>query len=133
MAADLAAESPQARALLARADEILGYPLSQIMAGDRADELNRTVHTQPAVFVHSMALLEVLRDGFHLDPIMAAGHSLGEYSALCAAGVLSFETALDIIRVRARGNGSGPTGRDLLHGRVGGPPKGRSSAACGTP
>lgn len=103
MAADLAAESPKARALLARADEILGYPLSEIMAGDRPDELNRTVHTQPAIFVHSMALLEVLRDGFHLEPIMAAGHSLGEYSALCAAGVLSFETALDIIRVRARG------------------------------
>jgi [acyl-carrier-protein] S-malonyltransferase len=103
MAADLAAESPRARALLSRADEILGYPLSQIMAGDRAHELNRTVHTQPAVFVHSMALLEVLREGFDLEPTVAAGHSLGEYSALCAAGVLSFEAALDIIRVRALG------------------------------
>lgn len=103
MAAGLAAESPKARALLARADEILGYPLSRIMTGDRTDELNRTVHTQPAIFVHSMALLEELRDRFHLEPIMAAGHSLGEYSALCAAGVLSFEVALDIIRVRAQG------------------------------
>jgi [acyl-carrier-protein] S-malonyltransferase len=103
MAADLAAESPRARALMSRADEILGYPLSQIMTGDRADELNRTVHTQPAIFVHSMALLEVLRDCFDLEPTVAAGHSLGEYSALCAAGVLSFETALDIIRVRAVG------------------------------
>jgi [acyl-carrier-protein] S-malonyltransferase len=103
MAADLAAESPRARALLSLADEILGYPLSQIMSGDRADELNRTVHTQPAVFVHSMALLEVLRDCFDLEPTVAAGHSLGEYSALCAAGVLSFEAALDTIRVRAVG------------------------------
>jgi [acyl-carrier-protein] S-malonyltransferase len=103
MAADLAAESPKARALLARADEILGYPLSQIMAADCADELNRTVHTQPAIFVHSMALLEVLRDDSHLEPIVSAGHSLGEYSALCAAGVLSFDAALDIIRVRALG------------------------------
>lgn len=101
MAADLVAESPQARALLQHADDILGYPLSRIMMGDRADDLNRTVHTQPAVFVHSMALFEVLRSCVQLDPIMAAGHSLGEYSALCAAGVLSFDTALDLIRVRA--------------------------------
>ncbi len=103
MAADLAAESPRARALLSRADEILGYSLSQIMAGDRGDDLNRTVHTQPAVFVHSMALLEVLRDRLDFERTVAAGHSLGEYSALCAAGVLSFEEALDIIRVRAVG------------------------------
>jgi [acyl-carrier-protein] S-malonyltransferase len=125
MAADLAAESPKARALLARADEILGYPLSRIMAGDRADELNRTVHTQPAIFIHSMALLEVLRDGFHLEPIMAAGHSLGEYSALCAAGVLSFEDALDVIRVRALGmEQAQPSGTCCMAALVGIPKEG---------
>lgn len=103
MAKDLAEESATARALLQRADDILGYSLSRIMAGERGDELNRTVHTQPAVFVHSMALLEVLRERCPLNPMIAAGHSLGEYSALCAAGVLDFEEALDIIRVRAEG------------------------------
>ncbi|MBI5250209.1 MAG: ACP S-malonyltransferase [Desulfomonile tiedjei] len=103
MAKDLAEESATARALLERADDILGYSLSRIMAGERGDELNRTVHTQPAVFVHSMALLEVLRERHPLNPVMAAGHSLGEYSALCAAGVLDFDEALDTIRVRAEG------------------------------
>jgi len=103
MAVDLAEESPKARAILERADRILGYPLSEIMAGQRGDELNRTVHTQPAIFVHSMALLEVLRDYFPLSPVVAAGHSLGEYTALCAAGVLNFDEALEIIHVRAKG------------------------------
>jgi [acyl-carrier-protein] S-malonyltransferase len=103
MAQDLIRESPEARELLERADEILGYSLSRVMAGDLGDELNRTVHTQPAVFVHSMALLAALRARFTFAPIMAAGHSLGEYSALCAAGVLEFGEALDIIRVRAEG------------------------------
>ncbi|HMK37273.1 MAG TPA: ACP S-malonyltransferase [Desulfomonilaceae bacterium] len=103
MAMDLIAEVPAARALLERADDLLGYRLSRIMAGERGDELNRTVHTQPAIFVHSMALFEALMERSFLAPVMAAGHSLGEYSALCAAGVLSFEDALDIIRIRARG------------------------------
>ncbi len=120
MAADLVAESPRARALLQRADDILGYPLSRIMFGDRAEDLNRTVHTQPAVFVHSMALFEVLRGCVQLEPIMAAGHSLGEYSALCAAGVLSFEAALDLIRVRAEEMDSAqPTGTCCMAALVG--------------
>lgn len=99
----MAGQSPKARAILERADSILGYSLSAIMAGQRGEELNRTVHTQPAIFVHSMALLEVLRDYLSLTPVVAAGHSLGEYSALCAAGVLSFDEALKIIQVRATG------------------------------
>ncbi|MBI4962582.1 MAG: ACP S-malonyltransferase [Desulfomonile tiedjei] len=103
MALDLVQESPKAQSILERADNILGYALSEIMAGKRGDELNRTVHTQPAIFVHSMALLEVLRDHFLLTPVVAAGHSLGEYSALCAAGVLTFDEALRIIHVRAKG------------------------------
>jgi [acyl-carrier-protein] S-malonyltransferase len=103
MAMDLIREVPAAREVLEKADDILGYSLSSIMAGDHGEELNRTVHTQPAVFVHSMALFEALRNRYTLSPTMAAGHSLGEYSALCAAGVLDFEDALDIIRVRAQG------------------------------
>ena len=100
-----------ARSLLDRADEVLGYSLTRIMSGESGDDLNRTIHTQPAVFVHSMAILEVLKELFRLSPILAAGHSLGEYTALCAAGVMDFEDALDIIRVRAEGmDGSQPAG-----------------------
>ncbi len=103
MGADLIVQSAAARRIFERADEVLGYSLSRIMAGERGEELNRTVHTQPAIFVHSMALLEAMGEERELCPVMAAGHSLGEYSALCAAGVLSFDEALDIIRVRAAG------------------------------
>jgi [acyl-carrier-protein] S-malonyltransferase len=103
MSRKLSQESPKARQLLERADDILGYSLSKIMHAESGDELNRTVHTQPAIFVHSMALLADLREHLSVSPIIAAGHSLGEYSALCAAGVLDFDEALDIIRVRARG------------------------------
>ncbi len=103
MALDLARDYPAARSLLVRADEVLGYSLTRIMSGEYKDELNRTIHTQPAVFVHSMAILEILKEISPLTPSMAAGHSLGEYTALCAAGVMDFEDALSIIRVRAEG------------------------------
>jgi len=103
MASDLARESTAARDLLRRADDILGYPLTKVMAGDQGDDLDRTVYTQPAVFVHSMALWEVLRERYAIEASIAAGHSLGEYSALCAAEVLTFEDALEVIRVRATG------------------------------
>lgn len=101
MAVELVSQSPRAREIVTQADEIMGYSLSSIMAEDQGDELNRTVHTQPAVFVHSMALLEVLREHCAISPVIAAGHSLGEYSALCAAGVLTFQEALEIIKIRA--------------------------------
>jgi [acyl-carrier-protein] S-malonyltransferase len=103
MASELVRESSTARRIIERADDVLGYALSRIMLSKQGEELDRTVHTQPAVFVHSMALLEVLREQCALSPIIAAGHSLGEYSALCAAGVMTFDTALEVIRVRAEG------------------------------
>lgn len=101
MGADLAAHSAKAKAVFERADEVLGYSLSQIMWGDDQAALQRTVHTQPAIFVHSMALFEALNERCELNPVAAGGHSLGEYTALCAAGALDFDEALDIIRVRA--------------------------------
>ena len=111
MAMDFARDYPAARSLLDEADEVLGYSLTRIMSGEYKDELNRTTHTQPAVFVHSMAILKILKEVEPLSPIMAAGHSLGEYTALCAAGVMDFEDALSIIRVRAEGmEGSQPAG-----------------------
>ncbi|MBI5572428.1 MAG: ACP S-malonyltransferase [Desulfomonile tiedjei] len=102
MGMDIARESASARTLIERADRVLGYPLSRVMAGEHGDELNRTVHTQPAVFVHSMALLELLRERCRFSTVVAAGHSLGEYSALCAGGALDFEEALDVVRTRAQ-------------------------------
>ncbi|MFC1834890.1 ACP S-malonyltransferase, partial [Thermodesulfobacteriota bacterium] len=101
MGKDLVGESSTAARVFEKADDILGYSLSRIMVGDDRDKLQRTIYTQPAVFVHSMALWAVLREHCEISPIVAAGHSLGEYSALCAADVLDFEQALDIIRVRA--------------------------------
>jgi [acyl-carrier-protein] S-malonyltransferase len=103
MGSDLLMADEKAREILQRADDALGYPLSGIMAGDQGDDIHRTVYTQPAVFVHSMALYEVLKKRYDFKPGVSGGHSLGEYSALCAAGVMSFETCLDLIRVRAKG------------------------------
>jgi [acyl-carrier-protein] S-malonyltransferase len=103
MAKDLISESSKAREILERADDCAGYFLSKIMEGEPPGELDCTRHTQPAIFVHSVALLEEFRSTYSVSPVVVAGHSLGEYSALYAAGVLDFESALRIILVRARG------------------------------
>jgi [acyl-carrier-protein] S-malonyltransferase len=111
MASDLIDQVPEARQLLEQANDILGYSLTDYMAGEHGEELNRTIHTQPAVFVHSMALWRTLSACCPLCPLVGAGHSLGEYSALCAAGALSFEDALRIVQVRAKAmDGSQPPG-----------------------
>jgi len=78
------------------ADELLGYSLSSLMFEGPSEELTQTMHTQPAIFVHSYALYRVLDK----KPDMVAGHSLGEFSALTAADVLSFEDALNLVAKR---------------------------------
>ncbi len=104
MGSDLVSRYPAARDLVARADDILGFPLSEAMFGTGnaevdAEALRRTEITQPALFVHSIAVMAVLEgDGIAFD--MAAGHSLGEYSALTSSGALSFEDALPLVRLR---------------------------------
>jgi [acyl-carrier-protein] S-malonyltransferase len=91
---------PSGRDFLSRADAVLGYSLSELMSSD-GDALNRTVYTQPAVFTHSAVVLDRLNAaGFRL--IAAAGHSLGEYTALYSAGVFTFEHALSVIQIRAK-------------------------------
>jgi len=102
MGSDLAHGTEITRAILRRADVCLGYPLSRIMDGDLPGALDRTFHTQPAVFVHSAAMFEEFRSRCGIAPIAAAGHSLGEYTALYAAGSLDFEDALRIVQERAR-------------------------------
>ncbi len=99
----LAAEIPAAKAIFEQADDILGIPLSHMCFTGPEDVLNDTINTQVAIFVTSMATLAALRDaGYNAQPDYVAGHSLGEYSAYVAAGVLSFEAGLKLVRERGR-------------------------------
>lgn len=95
----LAEEDPQAAQLFVEADRVLGYPLTQVMWEGPEEELKRTVHTQPALLAVSVALYRRLAGNF--QPDWVAGHSLGEYSALVAAGALEFAEALRLVRARA--------------------------------
>ena len=81
------------------ANEILGFQITEIMFGDDAEALKETKVTQPAIFLHSTILSKVMGERF--QPEMVAGHSLGEFSALVAAGVLSFEKGLTLVSERA--------------------------------
>lgn len=96
MAKDHAENSERFRSKLEQADELLGYSLSDIMFEGPLDKLTETRHTQPAVFLHSVALFEELGQ----TPDMVAGHSLGEFSALVAAGAISFEDGLSVVSLR---------------------------------
>lgn len=102
MAGDLLDQSRLARDIMAQADSILGYELTRIMRESPAEVLGRTIYTQPAIFVHSFILWKIFHTSTGMLPKSGAGHSLGEYSALCAAGVISFEDALNCIKVRSR-------------------------------
>jgi [acyl-carrier-protein] S-malonyltransferase len=100
MARELHAQSEAARALLLQANDILGFDLTKIMFEGSEDDLRRTDVTQPAVFVHSVAQFVARPAG--VQPAMVAGHSLGEFSALVAAGVLTFAEALPLVARRAQ-------------------------------
>ncbi|CAN5685692.1 ACP S-malonyltransferase [soil metagenome] len=98
---------PSARAVIDQADVVLGYSLSKLMFEGPGDELEDTLHAQPAILTVSIAALEALREqmasvGQKLQPVFVAGHSLGEYSALVAAGSLEFRDALGLVRERGR-------------------------------
>lgn len=97
MGKDLVAASSSARDMFEAADRILGVSLRAICFDGPEDELRQTKNTQPAIYLHSMALVSLLpREGV----TMAAGHSLGEYSALVFAGAMSFEDGLRLVRLR---------------------------------
>ncbi|CAM1367150.1 ACP S-malonyltransferase [Tenacibaculum xiamenense] len=99
MGLDLYEKSPIAQELFEKANDILGFSITDIMFEGTADELKQTKVTQPAIFLHSVILAKVLGDDF--KPEMVAGHSLGELSALVANGVLSFEDGLKLVSKRA--------------------------------
>ncbi|MBQ3984079.1 MAG: ACP S-malonyltransferase, partial [Bacteroidales bacterium] len=99
MGKDLYDSSAQAKALFQKADEILGFDISEIMFGGTDEQLKETKVTQPAVFLHSVISALCLPD---FKPDMTAGHSLGEFSALAAAGAIEFEDALRLVAIRAQ-------------------------------
>ncbi len=99
MGKDLYENNPLAKELFEKANDILGFRITDIMFEGTADELKQTKVTQPAVFLHSVISALCLGDEF--KPAMVAGHSLGELSALTAAGALSFEDGLKLVYARA--------------------------------
>ena len=97
MGKDLYENNAEAKALFERANEILGFRITDVMFDGTAEELKQTKVTQPAVFLHSVVLAKVLG----VEPIAVAGHSLGEFSALVVAGALSFDEGLQLVAKRA--------------------------------
>ena len=100
MAKDLYENMPMAKDLLEKANDILGFRITDIMFEGSAEDLKQTKVTQPAVFLHSVVLAKSLGDKF--QPDMVAGHSLGEFSALVASGAMSFEDGLVLVSKRAQ-------------------------------
>ena len=98
MAKELYDGNPTARAMFERANEILGFRITDIMFDGTAEELRQTKVTQPAIFLHSVILAKCCPN---FKPDMVAGHSLGEFSALTAAGALDFEDGLRLVAIRA--------------------------------
>ncbi len=98
MGKELYDNSPKARELFEKANEILGYHITDIMFSGTEEDLKQTKVTQPAVFLHSVITALCVDD---FQPAMTAGHSLGEFSALVAAGALSFEDGLRLVYARA--------------------------------
>src|SRR6201996_66475 len=99
MGKDLYDGSEQARELFERANEILGFRITDIMFDGTDEALKQTNVTQPAIFLHSVILAIAIGDAF--KPDMVAGHSLGEFSALVAAGSLTFKDGLQLVAARA--------------------------------
>lgn len=99
MGKDLYSNSELAKEMFEKANDILGFRITDLMFDGTDEDLKQTKVTQPAVFLHSVILAKVMGDGF--KPEMTAGHSLGEFSALVAAGALSFEDGLILVSKRA--------------------------------
>lgn len=99
MAKDFIEQYPAASKVFAMANQILPFDINEV-CHENIDMLNQTNYTQPAILVAEIAMYEVLKSEFGFQPKAFAGHSLGEYSALTAAGVISFETALEMVTKR---------------------------------
>jgi [acyl-carrier-protein] S-malonyltransferase len=107
MGRELQAASSAAESVFAQADDILAMPLAEMIANGPADVLEDTINAQPAILTASVAALEAVRERLEgrnasISPLAVAGHSLGEFTALVAAGALDFATALKLVRERGR-------------------------------
>ena len=100
MGKDLYENNPVAKEMFDKANEILGFNITDLMFNGTDEDLRQTKVTQPAIFLHSVILAKTMGDDF--NPDMVAGHSLGEFSALVAAGALSFEDGLRLVSARAQ-------------------------------
>ncbi len=100
MGKDLYDNNEEARALFEKANEILGFRITDLMFEGTPEDLKQTKVTQPAIFLHSVILAKALGEEF--KPDMVAGHSLGEFSALVAAGAMNFEDGLKLVSARAQ-------------------------------
>jgi [acyl-carrier-protein] S-malonyltransferase len=100
MGKDLYEKSPMAKKLFEKANNILGFQITDLMFEGTKEDLRQTKVTQPAIFLHSVLLAKTM--GANFQPDMVAGHSLGEFSALVAAGALSFEDGLELVSQRAK-------------------------------
>ena len=98
MGKDLYEQSEQAKELFEKANEILGFRITDVMFDGTEEDLKQTNVTQPAIFLHSVIMAKVMAD---FEPEMVAGHSLGEFSSLVATGALSFEDGLRLVAARA--------------------------------
>lgn len=102
MLAELAADNPQIEATFREASDALGYDLWQLVQQGPAEELNKTWQTQPALLAASVAIYRVWQQKQGAQPVLLAGHSLGEYSALVCAGVLAFADAIKLVELRGK-------------------------------
>lgn len=100
MGKELYDNNSEAKAMFEKANEILGFRITDLMFAGTDEDLRQTKVTQPAIFLHSVILAKTMGDDF--CPEMVAGHSLGEFSALVAAGALSFEDGVRLVSARAR-------------------------------
>jgi [acyl-carrier-protein] S-malonyltransferase len=100
MCQDLYMKHDELKPLFKTSEKILGFDISKIMFEGSKEELTQTKVTQPAIFIHSMAIIKILGESF--KPNLVAGHSLGEFSALVASGALNFEDGLKLVSIRAK-------------------------------
>ncbi len=102
MAGDLCEASPAARAVFDQADAVLGFDISKLCFEGPAESLDDTINTQPAIFTASVAAFRAIEERHDAAPSWVAGHSLGEFAALAAAGALTLEDGLRLVRERGR-------------------------------
>ena len=100
MCQDLYLKYDELKPIFKTSEKILGFDISKIMFEGSKQELTQTKVTQPAIFIHSMAIIKILGESF--KPNLVAGHSLGEFSALVASGALNFEDGLKLVSIRAK-------------------------------